>query len=505
MRRLAGSLSLLLGLLLSTCCMAQDASVPPPGFRLQANSRVVLVDVSVTDAQGNPVQGLKQTDFALLDNKKVQSIATFEEHRPGSTPEPRPVALAPGVFSNDYLAHPAATINVLLLDLATISLPDQAFLRYQLDRFFDRMRPEDQVAVYVRVGRLCTLVQGFTSDTERLRAAVHKVVPHFAVLYGGVREEEVLTQVASLVGAMPGRKNVLWFSGGSAISFDPPTLFATVRNPLQPLYDLLEENRIAIYPIDVRGLMVYPSRFLLAQHALMSEEAEQTGGLAIIDNNGLALNAARIMQDNASYYTLTYSPHDFRYDNSFHHIHVELPGRYLTLSYRRGYYADPTIANELKTPETKRTRLLPGGLRKEEIISQSQPIVFAASVQRKPADPGSPPRKKRSKEPVIVHFTVPLDAFTMEPAHGRQVVHCAAAVYAFNLSGTTADARAQEVTFQLTPQAVADPAGRTLPLDVEVSLPSSVAMLQLVAWDKGNGHRIGTLEIPFDKSLLAAP
>lgn len=447
------------------------------------------------------MHGLAQSDFRLLDNNKPQTIATFEEHQPDSIPEPQRVSLPAGVYSNDYLVHSPGTINVFLLDLATISMPDQAYRRYQLDRYFDRMRPDDQVAIYVRVGAVCILAQGFTSDVELLRQAVHRLVPHFVVPGVGINQAQLLAQMASLVGSMPGRKNILWFSGGAAIDFQPHSAIVTINRPLQPLYDLLEENRIAIYPIDVRGLMVYPSPFLPAQQALMREEAQQTGGEAVIDDNGIALNTARLVQRNASYYTLTYTPHDFRLDNKFHNIRVELPGHYLSLEYRRGYYADRTRANELKPRGSTRTRELPDGSEKEETISPLRPIVFEASVDRK--SPQSADKKKH--EPITVHFQLPLDAFAMEPAHDRQVVHCAAAVYAFKLSGTLADARAQEVTFQLTPQAVANPAGRTLPVDVQLSLPRDTATLQLVAWDKGSGHRVGTREIPVDKSTLAQP
>ncbi len=51
-----------------------------PGYSLQANSRVVLTDVTVTDKKGNPVHGLKASDFRISDNKSPQEIASFEEH-----------------------------------------------------------------------------------------------------------------------------------------------------------------------------------------------------------------------------------------------------------------------------------------------------------------------------------------------------------------------------------------------------------------------------------------
>lgn len=45
-----------------------DAQVPAPTIRV--TTRMVLVDVVVTDKQGKPVLGLKPADFALEENGK---------------------------------------------------------------------------------------------------------------------------------------------------------------------------------------------------------------------------------------------------------------------------------------------------------------------------------------------------------------------------------------------------------------------------------------------------
>jgi hypothetical protein len=50
-------------------------------YTLQVQARVVLTDVTVTDKHGNPVTGLTEDDFRILDNGKPQKLASFEEHR----------------------------------------------------------------------------------------------------------------------------------------------------------------------------------------------------------------------------------------------------------------------------------------------------------------------------------------------------------------------------------------------------------------------------------------
>lgn len=59
-----------------------------PTFRARID--LVQVDVVVVDGNGDPVRGLKASDFTMLDRKKPQAIATFEEiaHRHADTTAP---------------------------------------------------------------------------------------------------------------------------------------------------------------------------------------------------------------------------------------------------------------------------------------------------------------------------------------------------------------------------------------------------------------------------------
>ena len=66
----------------ATALVAQtnDAASNVAETTLKVNSRAVLVDVIVTDRNGNPVRGLKQGDFRVREQGKPQTITYFEEH-----------------------------------------------------------------------------------------------------------------------------------------------------------------------------------------------------------------------------------------------------------------------------------------------------------------------------------------------------------------------------------------------------------------------------------------
>ena len=59
---------------------AAQTPAAPSTYSFHTYTRVVLTDVTVTDANGNPVHGLSRSAFRIFDNKEPQAIASFEEH-----------------------------------------------------------------------------------------------------------------------------------------------------------------------------------------------------------------------------------------------------------------------------------------------------------------------------------------------------------------------------------------------------------------------------------------
>lgn len=478
------------------------------GFTLQANTRVVLTDVTVTDRNGNPVSGLKSADFHIFDNKKPQEIASFEEHRKGDAPPWHEMPVAAGVYSNDYVAHPPGVLNVVLLDLTNISIPDQMWLNYQLGKFIDALKPDDPIAIYARTGGACILLQSFTADHALLRAAVKRILPRFPPPGREyLSNYQTLEQIEAYLSQIPGRKNVLWFSGGSTLFLRPDVTDIENYQRLQAVYDGLEANRIAVYPIDARGLTLYGGPMILAQHGVMSDVATATGGKALYDNNGLAIFAAKTVDSDGDYYTLTYSPHDLKYDNKWHKVRVELVGGGYTLSYRRGYFADANVQPQQKESTQPRTRLLASGAKKDELPTNGEPIVFQASVLAgaiSAADLGtgaaaSEKKAPRGTSPFTVRYLLPLKDFQIDNVNGEWNVECGAAVLAFNENGTLLTKKAQQVTFEISDGAARQPAGDQLQVKEAIDLGKGDVYLFLAVWDTRT-HRLGTLEIPYQVS-----
>lgn len=292
------------------CAVATGAAPPVPNqspYTLKVNTRVVLTDVTVIDAKGNPVLGLTEADFHVFDESKRQKLASFEEHTAQLTPGGAFSQASANMYSNDFVAHPPPVVNVLLIDTSTIPLVDQMYLYEQLTRFVRDLPPGEPVAVFLRSGAVTVPMQSFTTNKHLLMTAIREAVPHFRVpgyWYGS--SEMTLWQLASYLRQVPGRKTILWFSEGENLALSPDPIVALAM-PRPPLYDILEKERITLYPIDARGLRAVfglSARIMTIQHILMNQDAESTGGHAYYDNNGLAAIAQTVLNTHGDYYTL---------------------------------------------------------------------------------------------------------------------------------------------------------------------------------------------------------
>ncbi len=232
---------------------AQTAPPAAPTYTLQTTARAVVTDVLVQDGRGNPIHGLPASAFHLFDNGRPVALTGFEEH---TGPSQTTLLGQPptGTYTNDPARLPPV-LDIIVIDLVALSLPDQMYLSFQLERFLRAMPAGTTLAVYLRAGTQAVLLQDFTPDRQRLIDAVHGALPHFAE-FGAMYQPGLITlqQIADDLKTLPGRKNVLWFTGGFPVSFDPLHLNATPSLQTRPLFDTLETERIAVYPVDARGL-----------------------------------------------------------------------------------------------------------------------------------------------------------------------------------------------------------------------------------------------------------
>ena len=150
----------------------------PTTFKVRVN--VVLVRVVVRDASGKVVSGLKKEDFQLFDNRKLQTISSFNLETP-ETHTASAVA-SPGDKGYSSSADPVAGKAVVLpqrfvsmvFDDLHLSMQDATFVRDSATRFFGSLAQSDRVSMNTTSGQF---TQEFTDDHEALKKALFGIVP----------------------------------------------------------------------------------------------------------------------------------------------------------------------------------------------------------------------------------------------------------------------------------------------------------------------------------------
>ena len=332
--------------------VANLAPTPAPSSStiptFKAKARLVQVDVRVVDKQGHPVQGLKKSDFTVLEDGKPQEVNVFEEHSSTAAPAANAASnaasaaqpsLPPNTFTNRQSVPVEETLNILLLDLWNTPLNDQAYARKQTIAFLKALPPGKRVALFVLSGRLM-LAQGFTNESAKLVAAAEKTFTDRSLLLTteterqqqlglnadiarasqpGVNAPEApagalnnlttpgatnldfgnsqarnrtergmdssrtaqrvtftldaFSALARSVAGYPGRKNLIWLSGSFPVRLRPEALNLTAsgsaagdeisglnntpdfRAAVRTATSDLATSRIAVYPLDVRGVL----------------------------------------------------------------------------------------------------------------------------------------------------------------------------------------------------------------------------------------------------------
>ncbi len=361
----------------------------------------VILDVVVTDSLGKPVHGLTQQDFSVAEDGQSQQILSFDVYDLESAAEfPKLPPLPANTFVNVPSEPERGPLYVLLLDLVNTAVSDQMNARQQLLKFISDKPDGTRFAVFVLAEGL-HLVQGFTDDKQQLFAALNPGKPKAHIprvfIYGrnyGCNDGEMMVSVLAFISryldGLPGRKNLIWFSGAFPLDLFPrdDNTSVSFRDEVKVTLAIMAQGQVAIYPVDAGGVEVgnpddpcgkgsaevvsssshgagnssgtgaqttgassgsagqapvgEAFSSIASSHTVQDDIAKTTGGRAFYSDNGLKDVLDEAVENGANYYTLTYSPSNQNYNGALRNIRVELDKKGYQLSYRRSYFAyDP--------------------------------------------------------------------------------------------------------------------------------------------------------------------
>ena len=376
------------------------AQPAPPVTTLRSTTRLIQVNVIVHDKHGQPVRDLTRQNFTVLDNGKPQQVSIFSVD--SNAVLPQSAKLAPNVFTNQLQQKSAvpSSVTVILIDELNTKIHDQVWAKQQVIRYLKTIHPEDRVAIYA-LGRGLRVLHDFTTDSSDLLRHLEKYngafLPETTAAEGnsfsddpggaalddfmrgaGSSKQEAdfyminrvegtlhtLEFIANHLSSLPGRKNLIWVSGGFPLQIgfesieamrDPSRQQRTFDPEMERAIRALNDGNVAIYPVDARGL-VADDRFSAANSKIdlapklsmgpivehqqtMSVLADRTGGRAYYNTNDLSSAIRNAVDDSALTYTLGFYPAGDVNDGKFHKLHVKIAGRDgLNLRYRKGYF-----------------------------------------------------------------------------------------------------------------------------------------------------------------------
>jgi VWFA-related protein len=312
----------------------------------------ITLDVVVTPKSGPPVNGLRQQDFTILDNKAPQAITSFQA----------------------FQEREAAIEVIVVVDDVNTGLEHIAYEKSEINKFLkiDGGHLAHPTALAFLTDSGLSVQEGFTTDGNALSAFLdqNKMGLHSVLRTGGIYSADerfelslkALYQLVTRESARPGRKFIVWISPGWPILSGPGVESQLddkqrkeIFSEVVELSTMLRNGRITLYSIDPLGSADFAGRAFrweafvkgvskpyqadpgdLALQVL----AVQSGGKALTTGNDLAAFLQECIADTRAYYELSFVPTLDTKQDPYHRVEVRVAKAGLIARTRQGYYAE---------------------------------------------------------------------------------------------------------------------------------------------------------------------
>ena len=362
-------------------------------------SNLVIVDVTVKDKAGKPIENLRSQDFTVLEDGKPQKVSVFEFQKLTTDVVPPPALTLADQLELPKAAKTTITAErpgevqyhdkrllVFFFDFSSMGIPEQ--LRAQeaaLEYINKKITADDLVCILLYTSTI-QIKTDFTGDRDVLTGIVQDLpIGEMSELAGladtgddngedtgaaFVADETefnifntdqklaALEKASRMLAALPEKKALIYFSAGvSKTGVDN-------QAQLEASINAAVKSNVAIYPIDTRGLMADPpgggaskaasrgagifngSAYNSQRSAINNSQetlvtlANDTGGKAFLDSNDITLGITQAQQDIHSYYILGYYTSNAAEDGKYRRINVKLNnGLSAKIEAREGYWA----------------------------------------------------------------------------------------------------------------------------------------------------------------------
>jgi Ca-activated chloride channel family protein len=268
---------------------------------VKVDSSIVVLNATITDANGKPVSGLKQQQFKIFEDGAEQEIAFFAA-------EETPFAA------------------VILLDTSGSMEERVSLARAAAIRFLDGLRADDSSAIY-RFDSKVTLVQKFSGSRD-----IDEDI--FDVKSKGMTalNDAIFLAAAELSNRPEKRRAIIVLSDGEDTF--------SKRSAEKALKAALAANAV-IYTVDMSAVDTNGAR-RTQNRGVLKNFAEKTGGMFVSTPGGAAMRDAfkSIVEDLGTQYTLAYQPSNNVKDGKWRALELRVAKPKLHIRTREGYNAE---------------------------------------------------------------------------------------------------------------------------------------------------------------------
>jgi VWFA-related protein len=362
---------------------AQEPAVATPAgglTTLKISTRIVVLDVVVTDKKGNLVTtGLGKDDFTIVEDKAPQTILSFDE--------PSAHALPVGVqvtSAADLKKIGDAPVTVLVLDELNTRFEDMVYSRNAMIKYLQAQPAVLKQPTVLLLATNTRFVQmhDYTQNRDELIDQIKHRMPEYPTKMmagrGGAAAVErmaqslaALEQIAQASNGTPGRKNVIWVGNGfpsaDLVGLDPPTA-ATIEAAVRQCTDMLLAARITMYtinptlnstvtldvetPEDLTSAESDTGGELYSGAIQFSTFAPATGGRSFLSRNDINNEIAEGIAAGSNYYTMSYAPTNKSDDaQAYRNIRIVMKDPNLRATTRNGYYPQTAATMNIASTE----------------------------------------------------------------------------------------------------------------------------------------------------------
>ena len=341
---------------------------------MKVDSRLVVLDLSVTDSKGEPVLNLRPDEVRVYEDGRPQTVRSFDPPAIHAMP-PGSTAAAVVRSTADLAKIGQAPVTVLVLDELNMGFSDESYARQKLAAWLSAqpaVLPQPAALMAVTYKNFEEL-RDYTQDRDALLQALkahHATVPWRKYNNGtlGAAASETmfaslgaLEQIAQSTRGIAGRKNLIWVGDGfPSISTAEPDAKAaeTAKAYVRRITNAMLQARVTLsilgptlkpygmVTVETQsqtnsvnsGAIVQPA----TEDLQFASLAPSSGGRAYANRNDLDREIGESVDTGVHFYTLSYTPTEASNDpKQFRRIRVEILRPGLTAQTRDGYFAEP--------------------------------------------------------------------------------------------------------------------------------------------------------------------